>query len=171
MRKITVLVVAALISTFAFSQTASPLKLAHINTQELLQAMPERDSAQVKMEKETKKLQDEMETMKVELNKKYQDFLAKEKTYSDLIKQTKQAEMQDMQQRIQEFQTTAEQELQKLRSEIFKPVLDKANKAISDVSKENGFTYVFDISAGAVIYHADNSTDMLPLVKAKLKLK
>ncbi len=170
MKKTLLFVIAALVCSLLFSQATSPLKLGHINTQDLLQAMPESDSAQIKMETEAKKLQEELEVMQVELNKKYQDYLAKEKTFSDLIKQTKQAELQDMQQRIQSFQGTAEQEIQKLRAEIYKPVLDKANKAIVDVAKENGFTYVFDVSAGAVIYHAENSSDILPLVKIKLKL-
>ena len=42
---------------------------------------------------------------------------------------------------------------------------------ISDVAKENGYTYIFDISGGAIIYHAENSSNILPLVKTKLKLK
>lgn len=149
----------------------SIVKLGHINTQELLDAMPESDSAQLKVENETKKLQEELEVMSVEFRNKYQDYLSKEKTYSDLIKQTKQSELQDMQERIQQFQSTAEQELQKVRAEAFKPVLEKANKAISDVAKEQNYTYVFDISAGAVIYHSESSSNLLPLVKAKLGLQ
>ncbi len=49
--------------------------------------------------------------------------------------------------------------------------LDKANKAIAEIAKANGFTYILDLSAGTVIFHSDNSTDILPLVKQKLGLK
>ena len=112
-----------------------------------------------------------MEAMQVEFNNKYQDYVSKKDTYSELIRQTKESELQEMNQSIQQFQQTADQNVQKQRTEIFKPVLDKANKAISEVAKENNFTYIFDISAGTVIYHADNSTDILPLVKLKLGLK
>jgi outer membrane protein len=146
------------------------LKLGHINTQELLALMPESDSAQAKLQKSAKSLQDELEQMQIELNKKYQDYQAKMSTYSDLIKQTKEAELQDMNQRIQQFQTTAEQDIQKQRTEIFQPVLDKAKKAISEIAKENKFTYIYDTSTGGLVYWSDESVDILPLVKKKLGL-
>jgi len=164
-----------IISIFVGFITVSPaqqnIKLGHINSQELLEAMPETDSAQKKLEKLTKDLQSQLESMQVELNNKYQDYLSKRDTYSELIRQTKEDELQTIQQRIQQFSQTAEQDIQKKRSELYKPILDKANKAIDEVGKENGFTYIFDLSAGVVVFHSENSTDILPLVKEKLKLK
>ena len=169
MKKVLISIIVVVFTTCTFAQTA--IKLGHINSQELLQAMPESDSAQSKLEKMVKELQNQMEAMQVEFNNKYQDYISKKDTYSELIKQTKESELQEMNQRIQQFQQTADQDVQKKRTEIFKPVLDKANKAISDVAKENNFTYVFDISAGTVIYHSETSTDILLLVKQKLGLK
>ncbi|MGC8803528.1 MAG: OmpH family outer membrane protein [Bacteroidales bacterium] len=147
------------------------LKIGHINTQELLQAMPETDSAQLKLEKMQKELQSQLEVMQVELNNKYQDYLSKRDSYSELVRQTKEDELQNIQQRIQQFAQNADQDLQKKRSELYKPILDKANKAIEEVAKENGFTYILDLSSGVVLFHSDSSLDILPLVKAKLKLK
>jgi len=169
MKKIVFLFVSVVLSTTIFSQTT--LKIGHINSQELLQAMPESDSAQAKLDKAVKELQSQLEAMQVEFNSKYQDYVSKKDTYSDLIKQTKEADLQQMNQRIQQFQTNAEQDVAKQRTEIFKPVLDKANKAIAEIAKENGFTYILDLSGGTVIYHSDNSTNILPLVKQKLGLK
>jgi outer membrane protein len=145
-------------------------KLGHINTQELLAAMPESDSAQAKLQRIAKEFQDQLEQMQVEFNKKYQDFTANQTTWSDLIKTTKGSELEDMQQRIQTFQNTAETSLQEQRTKIFKPVLDKANKGITDVGKENKFTYIFDTSSGIVLYQGADSQDILPLVKKKLGL-
>jgi outer membrane protein len=158
-----------LFSIAAYSQAS--LKIGHINSQELLQAMPENDSALAKIERATKEAQSQMETMQVELNSKYQDYITKRDSYSELIKQTKETELQQMNQRIQQFQTTADQDLQKQRTELYKPILDKANNAISEVGKANGFTYILDLSSGIVLYHAENSIDILPLVKQKLGLK
>lgn len=169
MRKIISTVIAVIISASLFAQPG--LKLGHINSQDLLEAMPESDTAKNKLEKATKELQNQLETMQVEFNNKYQDYITKRDSLSELIRQTKEAELQQMNQRIQQFQTNAEQVLQKQRTEIFKPILDKANKAISDVAKENAFTYILDLSAGTVIYHSDNSINILPLVKQKLGLK
>jgi outer membrane protein len=169
MRKYLIILFAAAFISTAGAQTA--IKLGHINSQELIEAMPESDSAQKKIEKLTKDIQGQYEAMQVEYNTKLQDYQSKRETYSDLIKQTKENELQELGQRIQAFAQNADQDLQKQRTGLYKPVLDKANKAIADVSKENGFTYVFDLAGGLIIYHAENSTDILPLVKAKLGLK
>ena len=168
MKKVLLIFSALIIGSSIFAQ--SGLKIGHVNSQELLAAMPESDSAQVKLEKVAKDLQAQLESYQVELNNKYQDYLAKKDTYSELIRQTKESELQEMQQRIQQFSSVAEQDIQKQRTDTYKPILDKANKAISDVAKENSFTYIFDLSAGSVIYHAENSIDIMPLVKVKLGL-
>jgi outer membrane protein len=53
---------------------------------------------------------------------------------------------------------------------IYKPILEKANKAIAEVAKENGFTYILDLAQGGVIFYSETSTDILPLTKQKLGL-
>lgn len=168
MKKVLILISALCFSAGTFAQAG--LKIGHINSQELLELMPESDSAQRKLEKAAKDLQTQLETMQVELNNKYQDYLSKRDTYSELIRQARETELQEMNQRIQQFSQLAEQDIQKQRTETFKPILDKANKAISDVAKENSFTYILDLSAGAVLYHSESSIDILPMVKEKLKI-
>lgn len=168
MKKIILTILTVTFVTVLFAQT--PIKIGYINSQELLQIMPESDTAQMKLEKATKEYQDQFQVMQVEYNKKKQEFMEKQNTYSGLIKQTKDAELQQIGQRLQQFQQSASEDLQKQRNDIFKPVLDKANKAIADVAKENGFTYILDLSQGTVLYHADSSNDILPLVKQKLGL-
>lgn len=161
------LMIAALILSAA-SISAQNLKFGHINSQELLMAMPERDSAEVKLKKYAKDLQDQIETLQVELNKKYQDYLQKKATLTDAIREMKEKELQDLQQRSQEFEQTAQQDYQKQQADIMKPIIDKANAAISKVAKANGFIYVFDISTGTVAFFSDQSVDVLPLVKKEL---
>jgi outer membrane protein len=85
-----------------------------------------------------------------------------------LIRQTKEKEIVDLQERLQNFQQTAQQDIQQKEAELWQPVIDKANNAIQEVGKENGFTYIFDVSAGVVLYFSPESIDVLPLVKTKL---
>jgi outer membrane protein len=149
---------------------AQNLKFGHINSQELLMAMPERDSAEAKLKRYGKQLQDQIETLQVEFNKKYQDYLQKKATFTDAIREMKEKELSDLQQRSQEFEQTAQQDYQKQQSELMKPIVDKANSTIQKVAKANGFIYVFDISTGAVTYFSDQSIDILPMVKKELGL-
>jgi outer membrane protein len=163
-------IAAVLLLMLAFSGVSAQ-KFAHINSQELLAAMPESDSAQAAIEKLANNYQQQLEEMQVELNKKYDDYLTNRDSYTDLIKQTKESEISDLQQRIQQFQEIASQELQNKRTEMLKPILDKANGAIKTVAQANNFIYVFDVSQGNPVYFSDQSVDILQLVKDKLGLK
>lgn len=152
----------------AASVSAQNLKFGHINSQELLSAMPERDSAEAKLKKYAKDLQDQIETLQVEYNKKYQDYLQKKATFTDAIREMKEKELTDLGQRAQEFEQTAQQDYQRQQGELMKPVMEKADAAIKKVAKANGFTYIFDLGAGGVIYFSDQSIDILPMVKKEL---
>ena len=163
-------IIAALLLIITASGVSAQ-KFAHINSQELLAAMPESDSAQAMIEKLAANYESQLEEMQVELNKKYDDYLNNRDSYTDLIRQTKESEISDLQSRIQQFETIATQELQTKRTELLRPILDKANGAIKNVAETNNFIYVFDISQGNPIYYSDQSVDILPLVKVKLGLK
>jgi outer membrane protein len=167
--------IAALMIIVAFagrSAIAQNLKFGHINSDELIQTMPEYDSATVKLEKFRKELVNALELMSVELNTKNEAYQKESKNLSDIVKQTKEQELIDMNKRIQDFQANAQTQLQNKQTEIFQPIYLKVDKAIKDVGKENGFFYVFDVAKGALLYFDESkSINILPLVKTKLGLK
>lgn len=151
---------------------AQNFKFGHINSDELIKAMPEYDSAVVKLQKLQKELNNQLELLTVDLNNKANAYDKEMKNLSDLVKQTKEQELQDMQRRIQEFQTNAQTELQDKQVTFFQPIYNKADKAIKDVGKEGGYTYVFDVAKGQLLYFDETkSTNVITLVKTKLGLK
>ena len=110
--------------------------------------------------------------MSVELNTKNEAYQKDSKNLSDIVKQTKEQELIDMNRRIQDFQTNAQTQFQDKQAELFQPIMAKVDKAIKDVGKENGFLYVFDVAKGALLYFDETkSTNVMPLAKAKLGLK
>jgi outer membrane protein len=145
-------------------------KFGHITAELLLQEMPEYDSAQVKLQDLNKSYELEIERIQVEINKKIEEFQQTETNLSQLIKEAKASEIQEMQQRLQNFAQTAQQDLQQQQMVFLQPVMDKARKAIDEVAKEHGLLYVFDMSQGNPVYASEESLDMLPLVKTKLGL-
>lgn len=146
-------------------------KFGHVTSELLLQAMPEYDSAQANMEELREHYSLEIERIQVEINKKIEEFNQKEATMSNLIKEAKASEIQELQMRLQNYSQTAQQDLQKQSMAMIQPVMDKARKAIDAVAKERGLIYVFDLSQGNPVYTSAESLDMLPLVKAKLGIK
>ena len=165
--------IVALVALLAFSGSAMAqknIKLGHINSNELMQIMPGRDSAQAALQKEVEALQAELETMNKEFETKYNDYVAKIDQLSELIRKTKESDLQNMRARIEESQTNAQKLLEERQEALLKPIVDRAKKAIEEVGKENGYTYIFDSGIGTVLYSQD-SDDIMPLVKKKLGLK
>lgn len=156
--------VMVLFATQSFAQT----KLGHINMQELVALMPERDSAVTKLENYAKELEETMQGMQQEFNTKLQTYQQKNATWTAAILEAKTKELQEMEQRLQMFNQNAQQEMQQLQQSLFAPVYEKASKAIDKIGTEGGFTYIIDLSAGAVIFKGESSIDILPLAKKEL---
>ena len=168
MKKI-LLLLAIVLSVTSFAQKSQ--KMGHINSNELLMMMPENQQAQKALQQHSRELEDQSAAMQAELEQKYNDYLAKKDSLSPLIQKTKETELQDLNQRIQAFQQTAQKDLQVKQQELLKPIIEKARNAIREVAKENGYTYVFDTGTGALVYWPEDSDDLLPLVKTKLGIQ
>ncbi len=164
------LIVVLFSGSSAFAQKAD-YKFGHINSNELLSVMPERDSIALEYQNYQQMLGEEYQAMAAEYQNKVKALEEKRATYSDLVRQSKEAELQEIGRRVQEFQQTAQQDLQQKEAELFQPLMEKAQAAIEKVAKTNGFTYVFDLGAGGLLYHSDQSIDILPLVKKELGLE
>ena len=160
------------IALFVMSGMANAqVKLAHVNTAEILDVMPDKASAEKSLEKYYGELQAQLETMAKEYQTKMQDYEANQATMSNLVKQSKEKEIIDLQTRIQQFQANAENEFEAKRAELLKPILDKIQNAINTVGKEKGFTYILDLATGAAVYVGTDAVDCTKDVKAKLGIK
>lgn len=151
------------LNTNVFSQA----KFGHINTTELMGQMPGRAAAQQELEKYAKDLETTFTALQSEFQNKYTNFLENQESLSQLIRQTRERELVSLQERIQEFQESAQQDIMNKENQLLKPIIDSARKAIQDVAVENGYTYVFDTSSGALLYSAP-SDDLMNQVKTKL---
>lgn len=149
---------------------AQETKFGHINSSELLQIMPESKKVQEELQNYAKQLENQLTTMSAEYQTKVTEYQTNEKVWTDLVKQTKVKEITDLERRIGEFQQTAQESLQEKEQQLFQPLLDKAQKAIDEVAKANGFTYIFDTSTGALV-HTPEAGNILPLVRKHLDIK
>lgn len=163
------IVAAVLLSALATSAQKTG-KFGHINSNDLLLVMPEKDTAEIQLQNYAKELELQLSTMTSEYEKKYTDYQQNVGSMSEVIRSSKEEEIMDLQNRIQEFQTRAQQSLQKKEAEIMEPLIKKAKDAINEVAKANGYTYIFDSGVGALLYFPEGD-DILPLVKVKMGIK
>ena len=166
--KATLVIVFCAVMSVGFSQVNA--KLGYIDSNELLEMMPGKDSIQQVLQDYGKMLETQLQTMYAEYQTKVQDYQTNSATMSDIIRQTKEKELADLETRIQTFQQQADTDLQDKQVQLLQPLLDKAKNAINAVAKENGYTYIFDVGTGAFLYY-ETGDNILPKVKAKLGLK
>lgn len=173
MKKSFIAIAACTLLTLAASTSVfAQLKIGHIDSEKLMALMPERDSAAKVFEKYSADLNKVLEEMQVEFNNKYEQYNLQIDSLSDFIRKAKEAELAETRQKITEYQTLAQQELQKKQNELLQPIFDKVKKVIKEVAVANKFTYILDTAYGAVMYFPeDESMDILPLAKAKLGIK
>jgi outer membrane protein len=165
MKAITLLSMIVLFTTASFGQGV--VKFGYIDSNEILTIMPETDSLQGELKAYADYLDQQMSTMAMEYQTKVADYQENFNTMSDLIRQTKEKEITDLQARIQAFQQSADQDLGAKQAQLFNPLIEKVKNAIAAVGKENGYTYIFDIGTGALVYY-EMGDNVLPLVKKKL---
>ena len=149
------------------------VKLAHINSSEIMEAMPESATAQKALEKYAAELQAQLQAMGTEYQNKVQDYQANEATMSNLVKQSKEKEILDLQNRIEQFQANAEKEYANKQLELLQPIIEKIQNAVDALGKEKGYTYIIDRAAapGVIVYVGDDAVDITNDVKTKLGIK
>ena len=166
MKKLALVVLTAL---FAFSLSGQNTKFGYINTNELVSLTADYDSAMVKLQAYQKDLEEEMVSMRTELQNKLNTYQPKQATWTAAIKESKESELQELDQRIQQFQQTAGADLQQLQQTLFAPIFEKAKNAIAKIAKEKGLSFVFETSTNPLAYiNETQGVDLLPLAKAAL---
>ena len=158
----------ALLMVFAV-QSLKAQKFAYVNTQEILQNLPEVKEANANIETFRNQLinlgQKKVET----LRSKYAE-LEQKQTQGDISPKQLEMEAQKLKEdemKIAQFEQESQQRILEKSEELLKPIRDRVQKAIDDVAKENGYSYVFDASLGFILY-ADESTNASSKVKTKL---
>lgn len=162
-----VLTLAVLFSTLGVMAQAN--KFGHINFGELYSIMPGQDSVKVKYNAFKMTLQNQLNKMQAEYDAKVSEYQKVAPITPEPILTSMREEIEDLEQRIMNFQQTAQQSLISKEEELTQPIIDKARTAVEEVAKANGYTYVFNSSEGLLLY-AKESDDIMPLVKKYLKI-
>ena len=172
MKKIILLaVLVMLVASIGAAQTA---KIAYVNSQKILEELPEAQMVKKELETTIKGWQDELERMGKELQDGLEDYQKKQALLDPKAKADKEKSLQDMQQRAREFQfqkfDQREGEAIKLREKKFAPIQERVMKVIEQVAKTEGYNFVFDkLEAATNLLYADPMADLTYKVIDKLK--
>ena len=165
------LIVCAICAICGFTTANAQAKFGHVNTQEIIQAMPEYTAAKNDIDKLTAQYEADLKSMQDELQKKADAFDKEQATLPDNIKQRRQTELQEMYQKIQQSYQDNQQALQKASSEKMQAITAKVLEAIKAVGQAGDFVIINEINAGIPYISTTLSTDVTAQVKTKLGLK
>lgn len=157
--------ITAIVLTFGLISTVSAQKFGHVNAQEILMSLPERTEAQATIESQAGEYEAEMMRMQQDLQLKFSEYQEKGETWPAAIREQKERELQGLDQGLQEFGSTVQNELATLEQTLLLPMIERVQEAINSVGAESGFTYIFDSSTGATVYNGGEDVSALVLTK------
>lgn len=161
-------IISFLITTLNQTATAQE-KIAHINVSELMAAMPDMKTANAALKKLREKYDQEYNKMMEEYKARMEKYSSEAATTANTINKARNAELTEMHITIEEYQQTTDKELQIEQEEVYRPMIDKARKAIQKVGRIKGYHYVMDSTPGTDVILAGDH-DILSDVKEELGL-
>jgi outer membrane protein len=168
----------ALVAVLALSaSTAFGQKFGRVDLAAIVPNMPEYKEAVANLEAYGMDLQNQLEQIQVEFNTLLANYEKNAATMSDSIRQLKEQELSQLQQRFQDFQQVAQQDMQRKEAEVMNPIYEKANEAVKKVASEGGYMAIFSTtgdqagSAGLAYFDPAALTDITAEVKKVLGIE
>ena len=165
------IILCAICAICGFTTANAQAKFGHVNSQEVINVMPEYTKAKSEIDALTQQYDADLKSMQDELQKKAEAFDKEQDTLPENIKQRRNQELQDMYQKIQQSYQDNQMALQKASQEKMQAITSKVLDAIKTVGQEGGYVYIMDIGAGIPYISTTLSTDVTAQVKTKLGLK
>ena len=162
MKKILLALLVA-IPMFAFAHAP---KFGVVNTQTIAEAMPELKAAQEQVQASTQKYEEELKKLQEKIEKDFADFQALDANTPESIKERRMQDIQQQEQKMQQFHSTAMQDLQRQQAALMAPIQEKIQSAIQAVGKENNLTFIFE--SNVPLYVGTDVTDVTSMVRTKL---
>ncbi len=168
MSKITFIALLTLILSATFIQAQ---KFGYLNSSQLLAELPSVREADSQLEVYQKQLISAGENMvkQFQANLEAYNKDVNEGVLSQIQMKDRETKLATEQQNIQNYEFEVQQKITKKREELYQPILDKVRNAVTELGTSEGYTMIFDSSAGAIL-HANDSENVMDKVKAKLGL-
>jgi outer membrane protein len=130
-------------------QAAATPKIGWTNVDYVMTLLPDYKKIENELQIQQQQIEKAMQEKSKEFEDKYKAYQANASKWSEIIRADKEKELTRLQTDFQEFQRTSQESLQKKQQQLLQPVMVKIQGAIDAVGKESGYTYIFNMDAGA----------------------
>lgn len=148
------------ISSVAFSQNQ---KYAFVDTEYILDNIPEFQDAQDELDDLSVKWQKEIETKYTEVEEMYKNYKAEAVLLPDDIKKKREDEIIQKEKEVKELQQKyfgPQGELYKTRQELIQPIQEKVFNAIETMANTRNYSFIFDKAGGMTLLYGDPKFDI-----------
>ena len=149
----------------------NPTQIGYVDTNEILDAMPERMEATTYLSELSDKYKEELQTMQNEYTKKYADFISYQTAMAENIRLRRMQELHELEKNINSFLTLAQEDIETQEKELLVPLREKIKTAVYNVGVRNGLICVYDLANPTIIFVTPDATDITALVKTELNIR
>jgi outer membrane protein len=165
-------IVVVLLVVLAAGMAAAQTKIGHINSESIMQALPEAIDAQKSLDVLVGQWEAELQKMQTEWKKKFDDYDKKKLILTDQVRADQEKELRDMDQAIADFRNKKfgqNGELFQKQNDVMKPIQNKIFKVLEDIAKEDGYDYIFDRSGEILLLYANEKQDLTAQVIQRMQ--
>lgn len=163
---VSILVLSSFFTGTLAAQTAQ--QIASVNSNELLEAIPEKVEAVKAIEELSKKYKDELLVMQNDYKKKYSDFISYQTSMAENVRNRRMQELYELEKGINEFMKVAQDDIENQEKILIEPMRKRVMDAIYQVGVENGFICIYDLANPVIAFVTPDAININPLVKQKL---
>jgi outer membrane protein len=138
-------------------------KFAFVDSQYILDNLPEYTEAQAQLDEVSAQWQKEIEAKFAEIDKMYQDYQAQAVLLPEDMKKKKEQEIVDKEKEAKNLQRQRfgqSGDLMKKRQELVKPIQEKVYNAIQELATSNNYSVIFDKSGALTILYGNPKYDI-----------
>jgi len=168
MKRIILVLVIVLAAAAACAQT----KIGHINSEAIMQALPEAIDAQKSLDGLVAQWEAELQRMQADWKRKFDDYDKKKLILTDQVRADAEKELRDLDQGIADYRTRKfgqNGELFQKQNDVMKPVQNKIFKVLEDIARDDGYDYIFDRSGEILLLYASDKRDLTTLVIQRMQ--
>lgn len=155
----------------AFSVAAYAQRFAYVDTEYILDLMPEYRSAQKQLDALAEDWQKELEKKQQAIEKMYKDLQAEQILLTEDLRKKREQEIKDKEKELKDYRNQKfgyEGELFKKRQELVKPIQDKVFDAVQKIAKQNALDFIFAKSAELIMLYSNAKYDKSDEVLSEL---
>src|SRR5512140_454818 len=162
----------ALLLFMTAMMTQAQSKIGHINSEAIMQTLPEAVDAQKTLDQLVSQWEGELQKMQAEWKRKFDDYDKRKLILTDQARADAERELRELDQRIADYRNKKfgqNGELFQKQNDVMKPIQNKIFKVLEEIAKEENYDYVFDKSGASLLLYANDKNDLTQKVISRMQ--